>query len=318
MSRYRVVALVELTGACQTRCAFCARDARASTARPMTETTFLTVLRRLRPRDVRHAELAGFGEPLLHPRIEVLLGHVAGHAVPFRLCTNGEQLDRRKLGAIDGVLERVIVPLTAADEALAARLQPGLDHERVLENLRHAARMRRTRLEVAVPALPECLDALPDTVARLRALGVRHVGVSTHVHVHGGALDAPTRTLESAREIARRRDLPDSGLDRVPPLGEILESWRTARCRCVPRNASLLIDTQGRFHDCFQDAVHEHVLGHVDLMTLREAVEERERRDAPWSLCETCALRDGFGPGELALALRDRDAGDLPGRRGVG
>ena len=40
--------------------------------------------------------------------------------------------------------------------------------------------------------------------------------------------------------------------------------------------------------------------------------------DAPWSLCETCALRDGFGPGELALALRDRDAGDLPGRRGVG
>ena len=206
----------------------------------------------------------------------------------------------------DGVLERIVVPLSATDPVIAARVQPGLDHERVLANLRQAARLRSTRLEVAVPALPECIDVLAGTVAHLHALGVRHVSVASQVGVHGGALCVAPRDATRARSEAERLGLPDASIERVPLVGEMLETWRTAHCRCVPRNASLLVDTAGRYHDCFQDAAHTHVLGHVDLMTVREALEERERRDAPSDLCAACSLRDGFGPDDLASALHSR------------
>jgi MoaA/NifB/PqqE/SkfB family radical SAM enzyme len=308
MSRYRVIALVELTGACQAHCSFCERDPRASAARPMTERTFDTVLRRLRPRDVSHAELAGFGEPLLHPSIDALLLRIPGHPVPFRLCTNGELLDAARQKALDGVVERVVVVLASSDAAVAGRIQPGLDHERVLANLRTATRLRKTVLEVAVPNHPDCLSTLECTLAYLRALGVRRVSVSARVHVHGGAVELSSSPIATTRAVMQRLGLHDSEADRVPPVTEVLEQWRAARCRCVPRNASLLIDTAGRYHDCFHDAAHGHVLGHVDLMTVREALGERERRDAPQSLCAACSLRDGFGPDDLAQALANRGA----------
>ena len=83
---------------------------------------------------------------------------------------------------------------------------------------------------------------------------------------------------------------------------EIYAQWRANRHRCIPRNTALAIAADGTYQYCFNDIRHSHALGHVDDMSIREALALREGEDADPNLCDGCNVRRRYGAAEVARA----------------
>ena len=70
----------------------------------------------------------------------------------------------------------------------------------------------------------------------------------------------------------------------------------------MPRNIDFLISATGDYLYCYNDVKHEHPIGHVSNMSIREALAKREGMEAIPDLCDGCNMRDRYGAGELAKA----------------
>ena len=107
-------AYVEITNRCNLRCAFCPGTARAP--RDMAPEEFALVLDKLRGR-VAYVYPHLMGEPLLHPRLETLLGAAAARDMRVCLTTNGTLLGgRAELLLASRALYRVAVSLHSVEQ----------------------------------------------------------------------------------------------------------------------------------------------------------------------------------------------------------
>ncbi len=107
-------AYVEITNACNLRCAFCPGTKRA--ARAMSPGEFALVLRRLHGR-VEYLYLHLMGEPLLHPQFAQLLSLAAERELKICLVTNGTLLKAQDDPLLQAKsLYRVAVSLHCVEE----------------------------------------------------------------------------------------------------------------------------------------------------------------------------------------------------------
>ena len=302
MSGYRIAVNVEWTSKCNARCAMCPREL-IERPRLMTEHTWQQVLERLSPHDVFRAVIAGYGEPTTHNRFCAFVDRLRGHPVRFDMVSNGQQLDAGRIRHLDGAIDTLIVSFSSIDPQVYRRVHVNLDQARVMENIRLARQLlRRTRLAISLTPMPECLPALPETIAWLRAQGVETLTMSPTLYNRGGSLEGhelATRTLR--RTIARHR-LRSQELDFVPSVRELYQQWRANRFRCVPRNTDLLIAASGDYLYCYNDARHDHPIGHVADMGIREVLATREHMSSRAALCDGCNVRGRYGARELAKA----------------
>ena len=86
----------------------------------------------------------------------------------------------------------------------------------------------------------------------------------------------------------------------ISGAGDFVRQWYRNRFRCMPRNISLLISADGHYNYCFNDIRQSHHIGHVSAMSVREALEIRERSEPDAAICDQCNLRHRYGPRELA------------------
>ena len=89
----------------------------------------------------------------------------------------------------------------------------------------------------------------------------------------------------------------------MPSLRDIYAQWRANRHRCIPRNTDLAIAADGSYQYCFNDIRHSHTIGHVNDMSIREALHVREREPADPRLCDDCGVRRRYGPAEVTRAV---------------
>jgi MoaA/NifB/PqqE/SkfB family radical SAM enzyme len=144
MTKRRLRALqVEVTSRCTRRCAVCPR---AVLGERWVEGDFSEALwDRLRPdlRMAHHLHLQGWGEPLLHPRIEAMAadGRAAGCRVG--LTTNGDLLAEHAGWMVAGPLD--VITLSVAGVPSNPRLRDGALTDDILAAAAELARRRRTR-----------------------------------------------------------------------------------------------------------------------------------------------------------------------------
>lgn len=140
---------VEPTSICNYRCVFCYQVDRNFTQGRhghmgrMSLDTFRHVIDQLEG-NVEAVTLASRGEPLLCPDIEQMLAYLQGKFLGLKVNTNAFHLDEAKAHALlQAEPNTVVFSADAADPELYARLRVNGKFDRVLENIRRFADIRR-------------------------------------------------------------------------------------------------------------------------------------------------------------------------------
>ena len=302
MRKYRVAVNLELTSKCNARCVMCPREA-ISRPQIMALETLRKAVSRLAPEDVFRVVLAGYGEPTTHPRFTQCMDVIAEAPVRVDMVSNGRLLSPERLRLIDGVLHTLIISFSSIDPEVYARVHVNLDQSRVMENIIQARQqLRRTRLAISLTPLSDCIATLPQTIAWLRRIGVQAITMSPSLYDRAGALHHADPQERNLRRIISQYGLRSQELDFVPSLRDIYAQWRCNRFKCIPRNADLVIATDGSYQYCFNDIGQSHRIGAVSDMSIREALRLREATDEQPSLCANCGMRQRYRPAEVVRA----------------
>ncbi len=302
MSHYRIAVNVEWTSKCNALCPMCPRDLIES-PQLMTSETWKQVLDRLTPLDVFRAVIAGYGEPTTHNRFLEFVDQLRGHPVRFDMVSNGQQLDAERLKHLDDAIGMLLLSFSSIDPGVYEKIHANLDQKRVMENIQMAQKLLvRTKLAISLTPMPECLPSLPDTIAWLRAQGIETITMSPTLYNRGGSLKGHEFSTERLRQIIKQYRLRSQEFDFVPGVADVFQQWRYNRFKCVPRNVDLLIAATGDYLYCYNDAKHEHPIGNVSSLGIREALEKREAMEAIPALCSNCNMLGRYGANELLKA----------------
>ena len=302
MSNYRIAVNVEWTSKCNALCPMCPRGL-IEYPQLMTGETWQQVLNRLTPDNVFRAVIAGYGEPTTHNNFYEFADRLRGHPVRFDMVSNGQQLDAERIRHLDGALGMLLISFSSVDAEVYRQVHANLDQARVMENIRLAQKLfKRTRLAISLTPMPECLPSLPDTIAWLRAQGVETLTMSPTLYNRGGSLEGHELATEKLRQLIEQHHLRSQEFDFIPSAWDIFQQWRCNRFKCVPRNTDFLIAASGDYLYCYNDVKHEHPIGHVSSMNIREALAKRESMEAIPELCGGCNMRGRYGIKELAVA----------------
>jgi len=205
---------VEVSGRCTRACAVCPRSALRDVW--CGEDLATDAWERLRP-DLRlasHVHLQGWGEPLLHPRIETMVRDTRQAGCTVGITTNGDLLERATDWILDAGVDLVTLSV-AGDAGTHARLRDGSRLDDVMERARKLARAGRTHVKVSYLLTREGAADLPPVVERAARAGLDGVVVN-----HLDTTPTP--------DLLARAAFTDDGL--APGVGEHLdEAERVAR-----------------------------------------------------------------------------------------
>lgn len=302
MSKYRIAINMELTSKCNAKCIMCPREAIPRLS-AMTNKLIEKVLERITPEDVFRVVVAGYGEPTIYPKFVDFSAKARAHPVRFDLATNGERLDTEgMLEAIDGAYGVMIISFSSIDPEVYGVVHANLDHDRVMRNIELTARtLKQTQLVISLTCMPECLDTLPQTIEWLQGLeGDMILSMSPTLYDRAGTFDKASVETKTLRHIIDKYELHSQDLDFVASIGNFLGQYWNNKFRCPPRNVDVLISSDGEYMYCFNDISHSHPLGHVDDMTLRQAIEKREKTGLDPAICDDCSMRGRYGLVEMA------------------
>ena len=302
MSSYRIAVNVEWTSKCNALCPMCPRGL-IEYPQLMTEPTWRKTLERLTAQDVFRAVIAGYGEPTTHTKFFEFVDDMRGHPIRFDMVSNGHQLDAERIRHLDGAIDVLIVSFSSIDPGVYQRVHANLDQTRVMENIKLAQQLfRHTKLAISLTPMPECLPSLPDTIAWLRAQGVKILTMSPTLYNRGGTLKEHELATGKLRQLIRQHRLHSQELDFIPGVGDIFQQWRSNRFKCVPRNIDVFIAASGDYLYCYNDVGHKHPIGNVADMSIREVLARREGMALIPELCNGCNMLNRYDAKELVKA----------------
>ena len=302
MSSYRIAVNVEWTSKCNALCPMCPRGL-IEYPQLMTEPTWRQTLERLTPQDVFRAVIAGYGEPTTHTKFFEFVDDMRGHPIRFDMVSNGHQLDAERIRHLDGAVDLLLVSFSSIDPEVYQRVHVNLDQARVMENIRTAQRLfKHTKLAISLTPMPECLPSLSDTIAWLRAQGVETLTMSPTLYNRGGSLQEHELATEKLRQLIQQHHLRSQEFDFIPGVWDVLQQWRSNSFKCVPRNIDIFIAASGDYLYCYNDVKHEHPIGHVANLSIREVLAKREGMALIPELCNGCNMLGRYDAKELVKA----------------
>jgi radical SAM protein with 4Fe4S-binding SPASM domain len=181
---------IEPVGQCNLACRMCPvtyRDAGGKPPAFMSFEAFCRVLGEFPA--IRHLQLQGMGEPLLHPRFLDMVRHAAARGIEVTTNTNLTALSpRRAEELVASGLAKLHVSIDAADAAVYEYIRVGSRLSRVLRNLAlvQEAKKRsgasRPQIIVVAVAMRRNLEQLPRLVRLAAEYGVRTLSVQHLAH----------------------------------------------------------------------------------------------------------------------------------------
>lgn len=143
LARPRVVS-VETTNACNAACVMCGHRSMKRPQGRMSWEFYKKTVEQLRGWPLETFYLSGFGEPLLDPGLAEKISYARGLGIQnTAIVTNASLLDQtRAAELVRAGLSRVHLSIDAATPKTYSRLRPGLDFDRVMDNVEGLIRMR--------------------------------------------------------------------------------------------------------------------------------------------------------------------------------
>lgn len=256
---------------------------------------------------LRHIELQGEGEPLLHPRFLDMMELARQRGIKVSFITNGSLLSD---AVIDRVLdlapEKFYVSMESAAPELFQKIRGGkLDKVvRGLEALMARRRQRgltRPAVGLAVTVLKQTRDAMPairELYERLDLDGGISVQalqtMDAYAQHYGEALSAQVLSADEKAELMLRAK--DKPVRRSPVAGfyeTLFWRWKPMRRRCPWLDRGLYVNFQGNITACCMVKDTERFsLGRLGETPIDEVLQKR------------AALRDELASGQLPTPCR--------------
>lgn len=273
---------------------------RVEPAQLMKVDTFNNVLARINTDDVFRTIIAGYGEPTAHPDFIQFISAIGQHPGRFDLVSNGQLLDWKKLRHLDGKIDLLLISVSCINADVCRDVHRKLDCEKVKANIILAKNiLKKTALAISLTPLVECIEILPETINWLGQQGIDQLIMSPTSYNRVGKMMQNERVTERPREIVPTHNLHLQELDAIASMKDIaLQYWHN-RFKCAPRNSDLFINASGDYLYCCSDVSYKHTLGHIARLSVREALDKREKMTAVPEICENCGLRKHARIGEV-------------------
>jgi hypothetical protein len=104
---------------------------------------------------------------------------------------------------------------------------------------------------------------------------------------------------ERLRQIIREYQLHSQELDFIPSVKDVFLQFWYNRFRCIPRNSDLFITASGDYLYCYNDISHKQTFGRIDQLSIRLALNKREKMKEIPELCTNCNMRNRYRVGEV-------------------
>jgi len=299
MKNYKVAINLELTSKCNARCIMCPQE---MIERPqlMTASTFYKALQRINTDDVFRTVIAGYGEPTTHPRFMEFVSAVGDHPGRFDMVSNGQLLDEKKLKHLDGKINLLVISFSSINAYVYRSVHVKLNHEKVKANIVLARKvLKKTSLAISLTPLVECIETLPETIRWLKKQGVEELTMSPTLHNRAGTMEKHKHATERLRQIIREYQLHSQELDFISSVKDIVLQFWHNRFGCIPRNSDLFITASGDYLYCYNDISHKQTFGRIDQLSLRQALNKREKMKEIPEICTNCNMRNRYKVGEV-------------------
>jgi MoaA/NifB/PqqE/SkfB family radical SAM enzyme len=288
--RRKIMLNIEPTSNCTAACSMCPRS-QIDSFGYLTLEIFEKVLSQAHPSQVWEICLAGRGEPTLHPRFPELTRRLSETGIPCSVVTTGANLNRKNLDACIRDLNHIRLSVSSAQRDLFAKIHVGLNYDRIWGNIEALAKEAGKKIIVHLTGGPEIYPGLPETVNRLRAIGVEQFRLLP-LWNRGGDISSRTENQ------ARRNWVKSLGISMTEKEHMQMPLWLFAlnlighKARnldyCPVGDSSVSMSYKGELLGCFQDFGHTSVLGSVNGVSLSEMVRLRRLRLGKMPICINC------------------------------
>lgn len=268
------LAVIEISSRCNLACVMCPRSLGKS---PSGGSGYIALeafdrLESLFPH-LDHIVLSWFGEPLLHPRLALILERVKAYWANVHITSNGMLLDDKMAELlVSKGLDGLAISVDAADEQLYRRIRRGGDLSKVQENIRRVQRAkrrhgsRRPRLQLTFVAMKENADQFLPLVQLADRLGIREV---TFALVDDFGLTEDYQAVYESLPVATFR-----------------ESFHQARQIARQKGISIGIESSARFYHTVGEPPESYHLGDIYFQPLDrqrvKALDFRRGCAIPW------------------------------------
>ena len=178
---------IELTNRCNASCITCPRESIKETG-DMKLSDFKILLNRIYEdkEKISMVNFSGYGEAILHKDFFKIIQLIKEFnkklkkqkekPVKFAVVTNGYSLDKKKLEAMEGVLDRLSISFATINPENYKKIHLGLNYKKVVENIKLARKLlKKSRLVLHLTPTRFTMNDIKPTVNYWRDRGIKEI-----------------------------------------------------------------------------------------------------------------------------------------------
>lgn len=301
----KVLVNIEATPSCPAACSMCPRSA-VKDSGFLSLATMERIIQQVDPSYVWEIDLAGRGEPTIHPEFHTLLEIMGRPGITTDVTTTAVSFTQKNIDACVQNVDVIRLSVSSVSRPVFAQVHVGLNYERIWRNIRLLGEAAADKVYVHLTGGPVIYATLPETVAELRRCGFRRFFLFP-LWNRGGEIDH--RADNAARaQLARDLDLKISESEYKTGTGKVafflnsIIGLAQNRRYCPIGDGSVSISHRGEILGCFQDFGHTSNVGHVDRDDLRTLIRRRVRDLGNMAICRGCNSRLAVMPSAMYFA----------------
>jgi MoaA/NifB/PqqE/SkfB family radical SAM enzyme len=287
----KVLMNIEATPSCPAACAMCPRSL-IGTEGNMTLETMEKVVAQLDPSFVWELDLAGRGEPTIHPQLLELAQIMKRSKCKTGIVTTGVTMTPKNVRAFEECFDVIRISVSSVVKETFDKVHIGLKHAQIWGNIERLAPVAAHKTVVHLTGGPVIYDHLPETVSRLRSLGFQQLKLLT-LWNRGGHFET-NEARDRRRDLIRALELEvsedeawkDSG--RLRFMGGLMFNKLRNSSYCPIGASSVTIGYKGDIVGCFQDFGHTSIVGHIDTHSIKEHILGRASVLGHMPVCQNC------------------------------
>lgn len=295
MINKKILLNLEATPSCPARCSMCPRDLIRDKGFMSIE-TMNKITSQLTEEQVWEVDLAGRGEPTIHPDFYELTKAMKIKNVPSCIVTTGVMANEKILRALNDNLDVIRLSISSIQKSIFDQVHIGLDHKRIWNNIEKIAEVASEKAIIHLTGGPVIYDTLAQTVSFLRGLGFRSFRLLT-LWNRGGVFES-SQNREKRKELMQDLHISPSENEAWSGSGKVkfFSSFALNRLKnksfCPIGDSSLSISYDGKILGCFQDFGHTSNIGHIDKISIKKIIKERVKTLGCMDICKGCDAKN--------------------------
>lgn len=290
MFKNKILVNIEATPNCPAACSMCPRSSIKDFGF-MSLQTMERIVEQLSPDYVWEVDLAGRGEPTIHPQFYELLDIMKRPGILTDVTTTAVTFTERNVQACVDHVDVIRLSVSSVHKPTFDKVHIGLNFEKIWANIERLAQVAANKVIVHLTGGPVIYEHLPETVAHLRKLGYTRIYIFP-LWNRGGDIETESQMAMRSRLI---QELGINASESEYSSGgklAFLTSYALGKLRnrtyCGVGAGSMSISFSGDILGCFQDFGHRSILGNIYKDDLRTIIKNRVKMLGKMEICQGC------------------------------